>query len=212
MDQPLHDIRTNVPHTPKPRHGFALIIVAIIHAGLIYALAVGLATGVIQKSVKEIKVAVERPKLEKAAPPPPPDLAKPPPPVVPPPQIVVNEPAPVAVPNIQTHPIIEAPRPPAPAAPVAASSPVSIGKAHTCGSKYYPESAQRMHEEGTTTVTFTVTADGDVENPTIANSSGHDDLDQAALPCVTTWKYKPAIEQGKPVTAQWTANVVWKTG
>jgi protein TonB len=213
MQQPLHDIRINVPHTPKPRHAFALVIVGIIHAGLIYALAVGLATRVIQKSVEEIKVAVERPRLEKAAPPPPPDLAKPPPPVVPPPEIVVQQPAPVAAPNIQTHPVVAAPPPtPAPAAVVAASSPVSVGKAHTCGSRYYPESAQRLHEEGTTTVTFTVTEDGAVANPTVANSSGHDDLDSAALPCVMTWRYKPAIEAGKPVAAQWTANVVWKAG
>src|SRR5262249_42453669 len=109
MDQPLHDIRTNVPHTPRPRHAFALIVVGVIHAGLIYALAVGLATGVIQKKVQEIKVAVERPRIEKAAPPPPPpDLAKPPPPVVPPPEIVVQQPAPAPVPNVQTHPIVEA--------------------------------------------------------------------------------------------------------
>src|SRR5215472_4450599 len=109
MDQPLHDLRAHVSHTPKPRHAFALIIVGIIHAGLIYALAVGLATGVIQKKVQEIKVAVEPPKVEKQAPPPPPDLAKPPPPVVPPPQIVVQQQAPVTVPNIQTHPIPAAP-------------------------------------------------------------------------------------------------------
>jgi len=95
---------------------------------------------------------------------------------------------------------------------VAASSPVSIGKAHTCGSNYYPQSAQKLHEEGTTTVSFTVTAEGEVTNPTIANSSGHEDLDQAALPCVTSWKYKPAIQEGKPVAAEWKANVVWKAG
>lgn len=96
------------------------------------------------------------------------------------------------------------------AATTAGSSPVGIGAPHACSSKFYPEAAQRLHEEGTTTVTFTVTADGDVANPAIATSSGHSDLDQAALPCVMTWKYKPAIQAGKPVTAQWTANVVWK--
>src|SRR5215472_6335438 len=109
MDQPLHDIRLNVLRTPKPRHAFALVIVAVVHVGLIYALAVGLATGVIQKKVQEIKIAVEHPKIEKAAPPPPPDLAKPPPPVVPPPEIVVQQQAPVTVPNIQTHPVPAAP-------------------------------------------------------------------------------------------------------
>jgi len=212
MDRPLHDLRTNVQHTPKPKHAVAVAVVAVIHAGIIYALVAGLTSGVIQKTVKEIKVAVERPKLERTPPPPPPpDLAKPPPPSVPPPEIVVQQPAPRAMPTIQTHPVVQAPPAPAPA-PVAASSPVSIGKAHTCGSNYYPQSAQKLHEEGTTTVSFTVTAEGEVTNPTIANSSGHEDLDQAALPCVTSWKYKPAIQEGKPVAAEWKANVVWKAG
>jgi protein TonB len=203
MDQPLHDVRINVRHTPNSRRAFALVIVGIIHAGLIYALAVGLATGVIQKGVEEIKVAVEHPKIEKAPPPPPPDLAKPPPPVVPPPEIVIQQPAPVTQPTIVTHPIQEQPK-------VLASSPVGIGRPHACGSKYYPEAAQRLHEEGTTQVTFTVTVDGEVTNPTVAKSSGFDDLDRAAMPCVMSWKYKAAIQNGQPVAAQWTANVVWK--
>src|SRR5215472_2128552 len=127
MDQPLHDVRANVRHTPNSRRAFAFVIVFIIHAGLIYALAVGLATGVIQKGMQEIKVAVEHPKIDKAPPPPPPpDLAKPPPPVVPPPEIVIQQQAPSTAPNIQTHAI------PAPAPKVLSSSPVGIGRPHTC--------------------------------------------------------------------------------
>lgn len=204
MDQPLHDVRANVPPPQNSRRAIALAIVAVIHAGLIYALAVGLATGVIQKSVEEIKVAVERPKMEKVAPPPPPNVTKPIEPVVPPPEIVIQQPAPATVPNIQSHPIVETP------GPAASSSPVGIGRPHTCGSRYYPDSAQRLHEEGTTTVTFTVTADGNVANPTVSNSSGFDDLDRAAIPCVMTWRYKAATSEGKAIASQWTANVVWK--
>src|SRR5215469_2529270 len=147
MDQPLHDVRVNVRHTPNSRRAIAFVFVAIIHAGLIYALAVGLATGVIQKGFEEIKVAVEKPKFEKPPPPPPPDLAKPPPPVVPPPEIVIQQPAPVTQPTIVTKPI-----PPQ----VKASSPVGIGRPHFCGNAY-PESAIRLKEEGITGLKFTVT-------------------------------------------------------
>ena len=201
MDQPLHDVRINVQHTPNSRRALALIIVGIIHAGLIYALAVGLATGVIQKGMEEIKVAVEKPKFEKPPPPPPPDLARPPPPVVPPPEIVIQQPAPVTQPTIVTHPIQEQ--------PVKASSPVGIGRPHSCGAAY-PEAAIRLKEEGMTTLTFTVTADGHVENPTITKSSGFDDLDQAALKCVARWNYKAAIQSGQAVAVQWPANIQWK--
>jgi protein TonB len=200
MDQPLHDVRVNVRHTPNSRRAFAFVIVGIIHAGLIYALAVGLATGVIQKGVEEIKVAVEHPKVEKAPPPPPPDLAKPPPPVVPPPEIVIQQPAPVTQPTIVTRPV-----PPK----VLASSPVGIGRAHSCANAY-PESATRLKEEGITGLTFTVTAEGQVENPTITSSSGFADLDQAALKCVSRWSYKAAIQNGQAVAVQWPANIVWK--
>jgi protein TonB len=202
MDQPLHDVRTNVRHTPNSRRAFAFVIVGIIHAGLIYALAVGLATGVIQKGVEEIKVAVEHPKIEKAPPPPPPDLAKPPPPVVPPPEIVIQQPAPVTQPTIVTKPIEH---------PVLSSSPVGIGRPHYCSpQKYYTESAVRLKEQGTTTLSFTVTAAGDVENPAVAKSSGFPDLDQAAIQCASGWRYKAAIANGQSVAvSNYQANIQW---
>src|SRR5215475_4619851 len=104
MERPPQDLRINAHGTNVPRRALAIVVVAVIHVAIIYALATGLATSVIQKSVKEIKVAVEHPNLDKEAPPPPPDLAKPPPTVVPPPEIVVQQPAPAAVPIVPVHP------------------------------------------------------------------------------------------------------------
>ena len=204
MDQPFHDVRVNVRHTPNSNRAFALVIVALIHVGLIYALAVGLATGVIQKGFEEIKVAVEKPKFEKPPPPPPPDLAKPPPPVVPPPEIVIQQPAPVTQPTIVTHPIVPQPK-------TFASQPVGIGRPHYCSpQKYYTDSAIRLKETGTTRLSFTVTADGDVENPTVAKSSGFDDLDRAAVQCASSWKYKAAKDtNGQSVSAPWQTDIVW---
>jgi|SRR5579871_3714226 len=204
MDQPLHDVRVNVTHTPNSRRAIALVFVAAIHVVLVWALYVGLATGVIQKGMEEIKVAVEKPKLEKLPPPPPPpDLAKPPPPVIPPPEIQIQQAAPPPTITTVLHKV--EPQQPKPAI----SSPIGIGRPHSCIQKY-PETAQRLGEEGTTVLAFTVTADGDVENPSVATSSGHADLDEAAMECVSHWKYKAAIQNGVPVALPWKSQIVWK--
>lgn len=205
MDRPLHDVNVNFRHTSTSRRAISVGIVAVIHLLLVWALVVGLKTGVLQKGMEEIKVAVEKPKLEKLPPPPPPpDLAKPPPPVIPPPEIVIQQPAPTPAITTVLHKV-------APAAPAPAiSSPVGIGRPHQCGAKNYPETAIRLQEEGTVILSFTVTADGDVANPTVATSSGHADLDQAAIECAGSWKYKPAVQNGQPVAVPWKTQVKWQ--
>lgn len=89
------------------------------------------------------------------------------------------------------------------------SAPVSIGASHSCV-REYPAVAQRLNQQGTTTIRFTVNANGSVSNVQIARSSGHDALDRAAIRCASSWRYKPAIENGQAVLAPWTANVRWK--
>ncbi len=64
--------------------------------------------------------------------------------------------------------------------------------------------------EGTTTVGFTITAQGTVENPVVERSSGDEMLDLAALTCVKRWLYTPATKDGIAVPAKWEANVMWK--
>jgi TonB family protein len=88
---------------------------------------------------------------------------------------------------------------------------MSVGRPHVC-SQAYPAAAIEAHAEGTTLLAFKVTAEGSVKDPTIARSSGNEDLDDAALQCVTRWRYKPATQDGKPVEVKWQANVVWKMG
>jgi protein TonB len=204
MDQPLHDVRQNTGSPVSSRRAIALVVVGLIHVGFVWALAVGLAQSLIQRLPEEIKVAVEQPKEQKAPPPPPPpDLAKPPPPVIPPPEIVIQQQAPAAAITTVLHK--EAPQ----QAP-AISSPVGIGRPHVCGQSHYPVASQRLQEEGTTILSFTITADGEVANPTVATSSGHDRLDQAALECVAGWHYKAAVQNGQPVAVQWKSQIVWK--
>src|SRR5438552_3222140 len=94
MEQPIHFVTGPIAPQQNSRRLIALVVVGVLHVGMIYALAAGLAQQIYQKGMEEIKVAVEQPKLEKAPPPPPPDLAKPPPPFVPPPEINIQMEAP----------------------------------------------------------------------------------------------------------------------
>jgi protein TonB len=135
---------------------------------------------------------------DKTPPPPPPDLKIPPPPFVPPPAFVIQ--SDVAVVDTITaqskvvKPLI--------------SSPASIGRPHTC-QQDYPPISQRLGEEGTTTLAFSITGDGNVTNISVAKSSGSDRLDSAAVNCASSWRYKPAIEAGHPVSVSWQAQVRW---
>ena len=89
------------------------------------------------------------------------------------------------------------------------TAPVSIGGSHSC-MREYPAVAQRLNQQGTTTIRFTVNSDGSVANVQVVNSSGFDSLDQAAIRCASSWRYKPALENGQAVAAPWTANMLWK--
>ena len=64
---------------------------------------------------------------------------------------------------------------------------------------FYPPLARRLDEQGSVGVNFTVTENGTVDNPTMFKSSGFADLDNAALEAVRSWRYKPAMKDGKAV-------------
>jgi TonB family protein len=85
-------------------------------------------------------------------------------------------------------------------------SPSPTGPPHSCA---YPPGPQQLGEQGTTRVSFLVTAEGTVKNPSVAISSGYPDLDSVALVCVLNWRYRPAVQDGKAIDAKWQANVVW---
>lgn len=72
---------------------------------------------------------------------------------------------------------------------------------------FYPEEARHLNEQGTVGLTFTVTDAGAVDNPSILESSGFADLDEAAIQAVKTWRYKPATKDSKPIPVRTTANV-----
>lgn len=50
--------------------------------------------------------------------------------------------------------------------------------------KRYPQRAKMMRKQGVVTVSFTLRADGGIQNPRVAKSSGSEDLDRAAIQAV----------------------------
>lgn len=216
MDQPLHDFKPyQVGHANSHRI-VSVGAVALFHIVAIYLLASGLAMGLLEKLPTEFKAEVIPPKQEvvKPPPPPPPELQKPPPPFVPPPDITIQtEAAPTNTITVQknfaTPP--PPPAPPAPPKPAGITAPVQIaGSGARCNSSYYPAIAVRLNQTGTVLVTVHIGADGSVQNVDVAQSSGHDSLDQATVRCITsTWRYKPALQNGAPVATTKEYAVKW---
>ncbi|HEY4943586.1 MAG TPA: energy transducer TonB [Rhizomicrobium sp.] len=87
----------------------------------------------------------------------------------------------------------------APAASVAPSR--AVGRTHNCDG-FYPDLARRRNETGDVMVSYDVMADGTVANVKLLKSSGYDDLDIAALDCVSTqWRNTPATLGTVPVAS-----------
>jgi TonB family protein len=101
--------------------------------------------------------------------------------------------------------------PPAPVLPPAGmTAPASVGVPHSCDENQYPVSALQTGTEGSTILRFTITRDGAVKAPTISQTSGNPDLDNAAIACASQWQYKPAMQNGVAVDAQHMAMVKWR--
>src|SRR5262245_59362614 len=65
----------------------------------------------------------------------------------------------------------------------------------------YPRGAAAAGREGWATLSFVVTRDGEVVEALIEQSSGDEDIAQAALEAVRKWRYNPARRNGEPVEA-----------
>jgi protein TonB len=197
MQQPQHDLRAFHTSVASPRRLIAGVAAIGLQVLAIWALATGLAQQLIQKLPEEIKAEVVQqkpPEQEKTPPPPPPDLAKPPPPFVPPPDIMIQSEAPAtnAIQNVQS----------VQKTPPAITAPASIGRAHTCANEY-PALATRLGHQGKVTLAFHIATDGSVKDASVVDSSGYDELDQAAISCASKWRYKPAIQNGQPIEVPW---------
>ena len=199
----------------------ALIVVALIHVALGYALVTGLAYEGLRNVVKKVTavdIKKDEPK-KKDEPPPPKQKVAPPPIVAPPPKINVAP----AAPQIQT--VITAPPPPPqiilapPAAPVAPPPPriqpkgaVPKGNPGSWATTNdYPTRALREEREGTTGFRVSVGPDGKVASCSVTSSSGSPDLDEATCSNVTRRaRFTPATDgEGQPTTGSYSSRVRW---
>ncbi len=64
----------------------------------------------------------------------------------------------------------------------------------------YPEAAKKARIQGQVILKAIIGKDGDVENLQIV--SGHPQLASAAIEAVKQWKYRPYLQQGKPVEVE----------
>lgn len=215
------------------KHTVGIAIVVVMHVLLAWAVVSGLA----RKVVDVVKGPIETKIIEEVQPPPPPPpenlppppkFAPPPPSFVPPPEVVVNNPppaptitvtrdAPPPTPvTIAPAPAPVAPGPTAPAAPRVAAKP-AIANVAACAptGDDYPAAAKRADATGTTSIEFTVGADGKMTDARVVRSAGssreHRTLDRVALTKLSECTFKPGLdENGRPMGGSFRVEYVWR--
>jgi protein TonB len=92
--------------------------------------------------------------------------------------------------------------PPAPAPPVKETvTPAQVGAGYASTPSRYPSIARSRGWEGKVILQVRVSADGEAEQVTVAQSSGHDVLDEAAVDMVEGWRFTPAKRGDTPVSS-----------
>jgi TonB family protein len=79
---------------------------------------------------------------------------------------------------------------------------------HNCPD--YPADALAEDSSGQTAVAFQVATDGSPTDLRVEQSSGDGRLDQAAMRCVSAWRYEPAIIDGRPAAVSWKTVIRWQ--
>ena len=199
----------------------AIVLVALIHVAVGYALITGLAYSAVKKAIERVTtVDINEPPPPPPDTPPPPQPDTPPPPVAPPPPINIS----VAPPPIQVQPNIPPPAPVIrivpPAAPPAPPPPRFTPKGATpkgnpgswATTDDYPSRALREEKEGVTRFTVTVSPEGRVTNCSVTGSSGTPELDDAACRAITRRaRFSPATDgEGNPTTGTYSNSVRWQ--
>jgi protein TonB len=81
--------------------------------------------------------------------------------------------------------------------------------AKTCKAEY-PKASLMNEEEGAVTLSFLVAADGSVVDSKIEKTSGHKNLDKAAVKGLSACKFKPGTKDGAPAQTWAKVDYVWK--
>lgn len=91
---------------------------------------------------------------------------------------------------------------------LAAEVPASFD-AKNCKAEY-PKASLMNEEQGTVTMSFQVSASGDVLDSKVDKSSGFKNLDKAAIKAISACKFKPGTKDGKPDTTWTKVDYAWK--
>jgi protein TonB len=208
----------------------AIIIVALLHAVLGYALVTGLAYNIVKKAAEDLKTfnVEDEPPPPEEVPPPPEEVPETPPQVVSPPPIVrtnVAPPPPMRVVREAPPPVVTytappaPPRPPAPPPPPPAPPKVVTKAQSARGSLQglfntddYPSDALSNEDEGSTTVRLSIGTDGRVTGCTVSSSSGSRSLDNATCRVLRSRaRFTPAkLSNGQPTTDSYTQRITWR--
>lgn len=202
----------------------ALVIVALIHVFVGYALVTGLAYEAAKKVISKVTtvdIKEEKPKEEEPPPPPPKQENVPPPPIVAPPPPINIAPAPPPVATVITAPpappvIVPTaqPPPPPPPGPSKAKGATPKGQSGWAAriQANYPAKAAREEREGRVGVRVQIGSDGRVTACSVTSSSGSPDLDAAACDGMTRYaRYNPALDDaGNPTSGSSSTAIVYQ--
>lgn len=202
---------------PSGRKIFAIGAVALLHAGVGYALVTGLAYNAAKQVYEDLKtfdVAPDEPEKPEEPPPPPPKVDLPPPPkvTVPPPVVTSSV---VTTNTIAPMTPTAPPAPPAPpAAPPPPAPPKVAQKATQRGGSIsdedYPSSSIRNEEAGTSVATFTIGTDGKVASCNASGASPTLDAETCKL-IIRRFRFKPALDtSGQPIAETKSQRVTWR--
>jgi TonB family protein len=81
---------------------------------------------------------------------------------------------------------------------------------HAPSAEAYPPLSVMQGEEGATRLGYTVAENGSVRDVHVEKSSGFARLDSASMQAATTWRFSPAVKNGKPVACAWETIVAWR--
>lgn len=116
---------------------------------------------------------------------------------------VVQNPSPTSDPGPDAVQVAQAQPPAPPAPPPPAPEPVSEPKGYAGylnnPAPTYPSAAQLRRLQGRVVLKVHVLASGQPDSVDVAQSSGYDILDQAAVKAVTAWMFDPAKRGTKPI-------------
>ncbi len=80
---------------------------------------------------------------------------------------------------------------------------------HTKCKVDYPKASLMNEETGVTIMSFLVSAEGAVVESKLDKSSGHKNLDKAAMKAVSACRFKPGMKDGTPAQTWATVNYTW---